>query len=77
MYQGYNSTIFAYGQTGTGKTHTMEGSKSEANQEGIIPRTFSHVINAITGTVSFYDRNSQRRILSESFYARTLQRIDL
>lgn len=24
---GYNGTIFAYGQTGTGKTHTMEGSK--------------------------------------------------
>ncbi len=23
--QGYNSTIFAYGQTGTGKTHTMLG----------------------------------------------------
>jgi Cdc6-like AAA superfamily ATPase len=21
----YNGTIFAYGQTGTGKTHTMEG----------------------------------------------------
>ena len=23
--EGYNGTIFAYGQTGTGKTHTMEG----------------------------------------------------
>ena len=23
--EGYNSTIFAYGQTGTGKTHTMLG----------------------------------------------------
>lgn len=28
---GYNGTIFAYGQTGTGKTHTMEGSKEVAN----------------------------------------------
>jgi kinesin family member 3B len=25
---GYNGTIFAYGQTGTGKTHTMEGVKN-------------------------------------------------
>ena len=25
ILQGYNSTIFAYGQTGTGKTFTMEG----------------------------------------------------
>ena len=23
--KGYDATVFAYGQTGTGKTHTMEG----------------------------------------------------
>ena len=27
MMQGYNGTIFAYGQTGTGKTFTMEGDR--------------------------------------------------
>ena len=27
-FQGYNGTIFAYGQTGTGKTFTMEGDRS-------------------------------------------------
>ena len=25
VLEGYNGTIFAYGQTGTGKTHTMDG----------------------------------------------------
>jgi len=62
---GYNGTIFAYGQTGTGKTHTMEGSKSEPNQEGIIPRTFSHVINAITGTVSFIQEHQMLNFWSK------------
>lgn len=28
VLEGYNATIFAYGQTGTGKTFTMEGFKS-------------------------------------------------
>ena len=27
VLQGYNATVFAYGQTGTGKTFTMQGSK--------------------------------------------------
>ena len=29
VLQGYNCTVFAYGQTGTGKTFTMEGERSE------------------------------------------------
>ena len=29
---GYNSSIFAYGQTGAGKTHTMQGSLTEPEQ---------------------------------------------
>lgn len=43
MLDGYNCTIFAYGQTGTGKTYTMTGDMSDnfgsyADFAGIIPR---------------------------------------
>ena len=41
VLEGYNSTIFAYGQTGTGKTFTMEGFTYDNldSSRGIIPRT--------------------------------------
>jgi Kinesin motor domain len=42
LLKGYNGTIFAYGQTGTGKTHTMEGS-AEAELQGIVPRACHQV----------------------------------
>jgi hypothetical protein len=29
VLEGYNGTIFAYGQTGTGKTHTMTGQEND------------------------------------------------
>ncbi len=44
--EGYNGTIFAYGQTGTGKTFTMEGAESE-EMKGIIPRTIDWIFNRI------------------------------
>jgi len=37
---GINQTVFAYGQTSSGKTHTMKGyasSKGARDQLGIIP----------------------------------------
>eukprot|EP01039_Chlorochromonas_danica_P003770 gene3770-4120_t len=47
--QGYNATIFAYGQTGAGKTYTMEGFNREGNIEarGIIPRAIEQIFNHI------------------------------
>jgi len=44
VLHGNNGTIFAYGQTGAGKTHTMEGAGTE---RGIIPNTFQHIFKAI------------------------------
>ncbi|KAI1865085.1 hypothetical protein JX265_008132 [Neoarthrinium moseri] len=43
MLGGYNCTIFAYGQTGTGKTYTMSGDMTDtlgllSDNAGIIPR---------------------------------------
>ena len=41
--EGYNGTVFCYGQTGTGKTHTMEGSLDPPAERGIIPNAFDTV----------------------------------
>jgi len=44
---GYNGTIFAYGQTSSGKTHTMEGVMGDPGKEGIIPRIVNDIFNHI------------------------------
>jgi len=48
--EGYNGTIFAYGQTGTGKTHTMEGLPDDPEMRGIIPNTFQTIFQDIEKT---------------------------
>jgi len=47
VLEGYNGTIFAYGQTGTGKTHTMAGLEGDPDEEGIMPRSFRDVFERI------------------------------
>ena len=37
-WAGFNCCLFAYGQTGTGKTFTMEGANDPPELKGIIPR---------------------------------------
>uniref|UniRef100_A0A671NCM0 Kinesin-like protein n=1 Tax=Sinocyclocheilus anshuiensis TaxID=1608454 RepID=A0A671NCM0_9TELE len=44
---GYNGTIFAYGQTSSGKTHTMEGNLHDTDAMGIIPRIVQDIFNYI------------------------------
>ncbi|XP_042323278.1 kinesin-like protein KIF21A isoform X3 [Sceloporus undulatus] len=49
-FEGYNATVFAYGQTGAGKTYTM-GTGFDVNimeeEQGIIPRAVKHLYRCI------------------------------
>ena len=47
VFEGYNGTIFAYGQTGTGKTHTMEGEMKPKEMRGVMTRCFESVFKCI------------------------------
>ena len=48
VIEGFNGTIFAYGQTSSGKTHTMQGPNIEDIElQGIIPRMVRTVFNRI------------------------------
>lgn len=47
VLNGYNGTIFAYGQTGAGKTFTMEGASDPPELRGIIPNAFQHIFDRV------------------------------
>lgn len=59
MLEGYNGTVFAYGQTGCGKSHTMQGpdtptgiilTSEQIAQRGLISRSFDHIFEAMSVT---------------------------
>ena len=61
VLEGFNCTIFAYGQTGTGKTHTMTGDieLAPAGGElgagaGVIPRAIHQIFAYLDGIASEY-----------------------
>ncbi|XP_015900577.4 kinesin-like protein KIN-7O isoform X2 [Ziziphus jujuba] len=56
--RGFNGTVFAYGQTNSGKTYTMRGS---AMEPGVIPLAVSDMFNAI-------HENSDREFLLRMSY---------
>ncbi|KAM7509768.1 hypothetical protein LguiB_008643 [Lonicera macranthoides] len=52
VLEGFNCTVFAYGQTGTGKTYTMEGGMRNKNGElpaeaGVIPRAVRQIFDTL------------------------------
>lgn len=66
--QGYNAAIIAYGQTGTGKTYTMEG-ELQGPLRGIIPRTvediFTYIENDPEPSSKYLVRASYLQIYNE------------
>jgi kinesin family protein 3/17 len=71
VLQGYNGTIFAYGQTGTGKTFTMEGVIDRPELRGIMPSSFQYIFDALQNApkeVEFLVRASFMEIYMEDLF---------
>ncbi|XP_035881710.1 centromere-associated protein E isoform X5 [Phyllostomus discolor] len=64
--QGYNGTIFAYGQTASGKTYTMMGSEDYL---GVIPRAIHDIFQKIE---KFPDREFLLRVSYMEIYNETI-----
>ncbi|KPA76195.1 putative OSM3-like kinesin [Leptomonas pyrrhocoris] len=47
VLKGFNATVFAYGQSGSGKTHTMTGVMGDTEMEGIIPRCVAYIFQSV------------------------------
>ncbi|XP_051182928.1 kinesin-like protein KIN-UA isoform X2 [Lolium perenne] len=49
VLEGYNGTVMAYGQTGTGKTYTVgQLGKEDPSQRGIMVRALEHILSSIS-----------------------------
>ena len=67
VMEGFNGTIFAYGQTGCGKTWTMMGPPAPLELRGVIPSSFDHIFENIKTTTDceFLVRCSYLEIYNE------------
>ena len=69
VLQGFNGTVFAYGQTSSGKTHTMQGYKmDDIEHQGIVPRMIRTVfsqIEAASDTMKYVVTVSMAEIYNE------------
>ncbi|VEN36509.1 unnamed protein product [Callosobruchus maculatus] len=67
VLNGYNATVFAYGPTGAGKTHTMVG---DPNQPGIMVRALNDLFEAVKDKEDEY---SVMQLLQKGNKARTIE----
>ena len=58
VLSGLNCTVFAYGATGAGKTHTMTGIEDSEEHRGIIPRALQDIFTGV---------NERRQLAQETF----------
>ena len=69
ILNGYNGTVFAYGQTGAGKSYTMMGADiDDEEQRGIIPRIVEQMFASILrspGNIEYTVRVSYMEIYME------------
>lgn len=67
VLEGFNGTIFAYGQTGCGKSWTMQGPPSPNELRGVIPNSFAHIFEYVKASTDcqFLIRCSYLEIYNE------------
>ena len=59
-----------YGQTGTGKSHTMEGDATNPEKHGIIPNSFKHIFDTISS-----NRDPQKQFLVRASFMEIYQEV--
>lgn len=76
VLDGYNGTVMAYGQTGTGKTYTLGslGKDDDASQRGIMVRALEQILAATSSSDTVQVSYLQVSIVSRLFSFKRINR---
>ena len=66
LLKGINISIFAYGQTSSGKTYTMKG-ETKSNNEGLIPLSIKEIFNSLNDKESLITKSIVKVSYSEIY----------